>query len=169
MLLTIFTAFPVTASSVPPVARLIRLHMQHIHFIDRIRSCTILSLGNALKGTHAMSDFLPDSVRTELAAAQKNARRKRATRVVHIGDEAYPILEMTEDGFSVDADTAPKLRGFIDIYDGPRHLYQALIVASEQVGDLMRYEFKRNTAASASAPVDFERGEDRPSGLLPSA
>jgi hypothetical protein len=116
-----------------------------------------------------MSDFLPDAVRQELAAARKSARRKRATRVVHVGDEAYPILEMTEDGFSVEADTAPKLRGFIDIYDGPRHLYQALIVASEEIGDMMRYEFKRNTAAAASAPVDFERPDDRPAGLLPSS
>ena len=39
-----------------------------------------------------MSSFLPQSVRDELAAAQKSARRRRATLVVHIGDEAYPIL-----------------------------------------------------------------------------
>lgn len=116
-----------------------------------------------------MSDFLPKSVRDELAAAQKNARRSRATRVVHVGDEAFAILEMTEDGFSVDAEDAPRLRGLIDIYEGPRHLYRALIVASEQVGDLMRYEFKRNTAASMQAPVDFEMTAERPAGLLPHA
>ena len=116
-----------------------------------------------------MSDYLPDAVREELAAARKSERRKRATRVVHVGDEAYPILEMTEEGFAVEADTAPRLRGFIDIYDGPRHLYQALIVASEEIGDMMRYEFKRNTAAAVSAPVDFERPDDRPAGLLPSS
>lgn len=116
-----------------------------------------------------MSSFLPQSVRDELAAAQKQALRRRATRVVHVGDEAYPILEMTERGFSVDAEDAPHLRGFIDIYDGTRHLYQALIIASEQAGDLMRYEFKRNTPAAARAPVDFETPVDIPVGLLPSA
>jgi hypothetical protein len=116
-----------------------------------------------------MSSFLPQSVRDELAAAQKTARRRRATRVVHIGDEAFAILEMTDRGFCVDADDAPRLRGLVDIYDGPRHLYQALIVASEQVGDVMRYEFKRNTAAALHAPVDFETGRDQPIGLLPSA
>jgi hypothetical protein len=114
-----------------------------------------------------MSSFLPQSVREELAAAQKTARRRRATRVVHVGDEAYPILEMSDRGFSVDAEDAPRLRGLIDIYDGPRHLYQALIVASEQVGDLMRYEFKRNTAATGHAPLDFEQDGERPAGLLP--
>jgi hypothetical protein len=114
-----------------------------------------------------MSNFLPQAVRDELAAAQKSARRRRATRVVHIGDEAFPILEMTEDGFSVDATDAPRLRGFIDIYDGAQHLYQALIVASEQQGDLMRYEFKRNTVAETTAPVDFETTDFRSMVLLP--
>ncbi len=115
-----------------------------------------------------MSSFLPQSVRDELAAAQKTARRRRATRVVHIGDEAFAILEMTDRGFCVDLDDAPRLRGLVDIYDGPRHLYQALIVASEQVGDVMRYEFKRNTAAALRAPVDFETANDQPVGFLPS-
>jgi hypothetical protein len=116
-----------------------------------------------------MSDILPDAVREELAAARLRAWRKQATRVVHVGDEAFPILEMTEDGFSVEAATAPRLRGFIDIYDGPRHLYQALIVASEQAGDLMRYEFKRNTVAANRAPVDFEQAKDQAPRLLPPA
>lgn len=114
-----------------------------------------------------MSSFLPKSVRDELAAAQKSARRRRATRVVHVGDEAFPILEMTEGGFVVEAEAAPRLRGFIDIYDGARHLYQALIVASEQQGDLMRYEFKRNTAAMTTPPVDFETSESQAVALLP--
>jgi hypothetical protein len=116
-----------------------------------------------------MSSFLPQAVQDELAAAQRVARRRRATRVVHVGDEAFPILEMTDRGFSVDAEDAPRLRGLIDIYDGPRHLYQALIVASEQAGDLMRYEFKRNTPAETRAPVDFETTPDQVTGLLPPA
>lgn len=114
-----------------------------------------------------MSNFLPKAVLDELVAAQKSSRRRRATRVVHIGDEAFPILEMTEDGFSVDATDAPRLRGLIDIYDGAQHLYQALIVASEQQGDLMRYEFKRNTAAAVTAALDFEAKADQPIALLP--
>ena len=107
-----------------------------------------------------MSDMLPESVRRELAAARLRARRAQASRAVHVGDAAYPILEMSGDGFSVEAASAPRLRGHVDIYDGPRHIYRALIVASEQAGDMMRYEFKRNTAATGQAPVDFERGDD---------
>ncbi|AHM03336.1 hypothetical protein roselon_00936 [Roseibacterium elongatum DSM 19469] len=115
-----------------------------------------------------MIDFLPKEFQDELAQARRRDRRKRATRFVHVGDEAFAILHYTDHGFAVDAKDVPRLRGLIDIFDGPRHLYQALIVASEQDGDLMRYEFKRNTAAAATAPVDFERPGDAPAGLLPS-
>ncbi|MEM7722873.1 MAG: hypothetical protein AAF376_10900 [Pseudomonadota bacterium] len=113
-----------------------------------------------------MSSFLPKSIRDELATAQKRSRRRQATRAVHVGDEAFAILDYSEDGFSVDVEETPRLRGFIDIYDGPRHLYQALIVASARQGDVMRYEFKRNTAATTTAPVDFERPDDQPIALL---
>jgi len=114
-----------------------------------------------------MTDFLPKALQDELAMAQKAARRRKARRVVHVGDEAYPILEFRDDGFAVDGEVTPRLRGLIDIFDGPQHLYQALIVASAEDGDLMRYEFKRNTAAATTAPVDFEQDANRPAGLLP--
>jgi len=54
----------------------------------------------------------------------------------------------------------------VDLYDGSRHLYQCLIVASEEEGDEMRYEFKRNTPAVDSAPLDFERGANKPVALI---
>jgi len=114
-----------------------------------------------------MTDFLPKAIREELAQATRIARRKKVRRVVHVGDEAYPILEFRNDGFAVDGEATPRLRGLIDIFDGPHHLYQALIVASAEDGDLMRYEFKRNTAAATTAPVDFEQVSDRPVALIP--
>jgi hypothetical protein len=39
-------------------------------------------------------------------------------------------------------------------------------VASEIKGDLMRYEFKRNTVASDHAPRDFYQEQDAPIALL---
>jgi hypothetical protein len=114
----------------------------------------------------AMSDFLPKEVMDGLRAAQKKAERKRSRRSVHVGDDVYPILQFAEEGFALDAEYAPHLRGLVDIYEGPKHLYQALIVASEIKGDLMRYEFKRNTVASDHAPRDFYQEQDAPIALL---
>ncbi len=71
-----------------------------------------------------------------------------------------------ENRVSVEEENAPQLRGLVDLYDGSRHLSQCLIVASEAEGGEMRYEFKRSTAASDSAPIDFYRAPDAPVGLL---
>lgn len=117
-----------------------------------------------------MSEYhLPEELRAQLAAAHRKAKRKRARRSVHIGDEAFAILEMSDNGFEVAREDTPHLRGLVDIYEGPRHLYQALIVAAAEAGDVMRYDFKRNTAASGQPPVDFEQKETRPAGLLTKA
>jgi len=114
-----------------------------------------------------MTDFLRKDILEALASARKQTERRKAIRSVHVGEDAYPILEFSEDGFSVDAERVPSMRGFVDIFEGSRHLYQALIVASETEGDRMRYEFKRNTVANRQAPLDFEAAPDRPVGLLP--
>jgi hypothetical protein len=45
----------------------------------------------------------------------------------------------------------------VDLYDGTKHLYQCLIVASEEEAGEMRYEFKRNTRAEDKVPLDFEQ------------
>ncbi len=116
-----------------------------------------------------MTEYLPKELREQLAAARRKTQRKRATRSVHIGDEAFAILDMSDNGFAVDRDEAPRLRGLVDIYEGPNHLYQALIVAAAEAGDLMRYDFKRNTAAVSNPPVDFEHKTNRPAGLLTKA
>ncbi len=116
-----------------------------------------------------MNDFLPKDVLAGLHAAQKRAERKRSRRSVHIGDDVYPILQFADDGFALDGEHAPRLRGLVDIFEGPRHLYQALIVASQEEGDLMRYEFKRNTAAADHAPLDYYREQGAPIALLDSS
>ncbi len=114
-----------------------------------------------------MTDFLPKEVREGLELARKNALRKKNRLRVHAGEEIYPVLRFWQGGFALDADTAPHLRGLVDVYDGGRHMYQALIVAStEEVGELI-FEFKRNTAAIDKAPLDFYRDEDAPIALLP--
>lgn len=113
-----------------------------------------------------MSMYLPQEVRDGLEQARKKAMRKASRLRVSVGDEAVPILKFEEGTFAVDLANAPSLRGFVDIYEGTRHLYQALILASHEDGDQMVYEFKRMTAASEKAPLDYERADDAPIALI---
>ena len=93
--------------------------------------------------------------------AMKNSSRLR----VAVGGEIRPVLQMWKSGFSVDAD-APALRGFVDLYDGSIHLFQCLIVTSEEEAGERRYEFKRATAVAERPALDFELSEDAPVALI---
>ncbi|MCR8724819.1 hypothetical protein [Frigidibacter sp. ROC022] len=113
-----------------------------------------------------MSDFLPREVREGLEMARKrDLARKSRLRVV-VDDQIYPVRRFWDDGFSLDADGAPYLRGLVDLYDGSRHLYTCLIVASEEASGEMIYEFKRHTAAVDKPPRDFYVEEDAPVALI---
>lgn len=111
-------------------------------------------------------DALPKGLQEELKQAHLNVARKKAHLRVAVGEQTYPVLEYRDGGFALDAEDAPHLRGLVDLYAGPNHLSQCLIVASEQDGPLMRYEFKRSTAATDKPPLDFARDPDAPVGLL---
>lgn len=113
-----------------------------------------------------MSTFLSREVQAGIDAAQKQAMRKRSRLRVHVGEEIYPILQFADSTFTVDADTAPHMRGLVDIYDGGRHLYQALIVTSTEDAGERVFEFKRNTMAANTAPRDFYAEPDAPIALL---
>ncbi len=109
--------------------------------------------------------FLPREARESLARApdrEASAGRMR----VQVGEVWYPITALDEDGFEVALNLAPKLRGLVEIHEGPRLLRSALIVAMDPVGDVMRYAFKRTTAPRTTAPLDYERTGDLPSGYL---
>lgn len=113
-----------------------------------------------------MSFFLPKEVREGLEMARKRDLRKKSRLRVRVGDDVFPVLKFYAHGFSLDMDNAPKLRGLVDLYDGTRHLYQCLIVASREEEGQMFYEFKRSTAAVDSAPLDFAREENAPVALI---
>lgn len=116
-----------------------------------------------------MSDFLPKAVRDGLRAAQRDAERRKSRLHIDLDGERLRILRMWDTGFAVEVEDAPRLRGLVDLYDGGRHLYQCLIVAVTEEDGEMRYEFKRRTAASDNAPLDFVRPDNAPFGYLPSS
>ena len=114
-----------------------------------------------------MSTFVSREVQAGLEAEQKRAQRKRSRLRVHAGEKIFTILAFGANRFSVDAQAAPNLRGLVDIYDGGRHLYQALIVTSQEGQGERVFEFKRNTVAATAPAVDFVIDENAPVGLLP--
>ena len=113
-----------------------------------------------------MSEYLPKEVREGLEAARKKSLQKRSRLRVRVGEEDFTILRYWEEGFSLDREDAPHLRGLVDVYDGARHLSQCLIMASEENGHEMVYEFKRETMAGNRPPVDYELDENAPVALI---
>jgi len=113
-----------------------------------------------------MSVFLPKEVREGLEQARKQSLLKKSRLRVHTDDDVFPVLRFWETGFALDIENAPHLRGFVDLYDGAKHLYQCLVVASEENRGEMIYEFKRNTATTDSPALDFVKDESAPVALL---
>ena len=114
-----------------------------------------------------IAEYLSKEVRDGLELARKAQLAKRSRLRVHVDDQTYKIVRFSSNSFAVDGDDAPQLRGLVDIYDGGRHLYQALIVATSFDGTNMVFEFKRNTVTALGPALDFERDENAPAGLLP--
>lgn len=117
-----------------------------------------------------MFQFLSKEVREGLEAARKAALKKKSRLRVEVGNTIYPVLRFWDKGFALDAEISPsKLRGLVDVYDGSRHIFQCLIVASTIEDGELVCEFKRATAVSDRAPLDFWRDENAPVAYLPKA
>ncbi|MEX0310857.1 MAG: hypothetical protein AB3N17_11515 [Tateyamaria sp.] len=112
-----------------------------------------------------MSTFVPKEVQAGLDSARLQSLKSASRLRLSADGVTYPVLRMWKTGFSMQAD-APLMRGYVDLYDGAIHLFQCLIVASDEEAGEMHYEFKRLTAVSESPALDFVRAEDAPVALL---
>ena len=114
-----------------------------------------------------MLEFLPKEVREGLEAARKRDRARKSRLRVQLGEAVFPVLRLWDEGFSLDADRTPRLRGLVDVYDGTRHICQCLIIASTIENGELVCEFKRSTPAEDRPALDFWRDENAPVALLP--
>ncbi len=114
-----------------------------------------------------MSDILPEAVLQGLKEARRKAERKASRLYVEVGEVRLRVLRKWDTGFAVDATEAPQLRGLVDLFDGGKHLYQCLIIATSEVDGEWHYEFKRSTLAMDQAPLDYVRATDAPIAFLP--
>jgi len=113
-----------------------------------------------------MTTYLPPDVQAGLDAARRLARKASSRLRIEVGDDVYHVLRAWDDGFALDAQTTPQLRGRVALYDGTRLLSHGLIIASEEDGGELRFEFKRLTEAHEEQPLDFYRAPDAPVALL---
>ena len=86
---------------------------------------------------------------------------------MQIGAAVFPVIGLTDSSLSFDAEKAPRLRGLVDVFDGSRHILQALIVASRVEGGLLLCSFKRATVVTDRPALDYARDPDAPVGYLP--
>lgn len=114
-----------------------------------------------------MLEFLSKEVREGLDAARKYKERRKSRLRVQVGEAVFPVLRFWQDGFVLDGALTPHLRGLVDVYDGSRHVFQCLIVASVAEGDEIFCEFKRMTPVADKAALDFWLDPTVPVGLLP--
>lgn len=113
-----------------------------------------------------MEAYFSPEVVTGLQKAKAKATQRKARFCVHVGGEVFPILRLTEDGFEVPAQNTPHLRGDVDVYDGPAHLWQCLIVRADRGEYVTRYEYKRQTRPNTGPARDYAEETPPAAGLL---
>ena len=115
-----------------------------------------------------MTEDLPEAVRQGLEAARSAALRRSNRLCIHDRDAIHKVLRMWDGGFALASSDSAPLRGYVDLYDGPRHLSSCLIVASGE-GDRgeRTYEFKIRMPVADRPAADFEQPESAPAALIP--
>ena len=114
-----------------------------------------------------MDNFISDEVRLGLQRAHTKALERKNRLRVQSGAVSTPILRSWDGGFATAAESAPALRGRVDIYDGSKHLYQCLVIFSSREGNEMIYEYKRHTPTEDRRIVDYDEADDKPVALIP--
>ena len=113
-----------------------------------------------------MEVSLSKDIQAGLDAARMDSLRKSSKLRIEVDGIQLKVLRYWGQGFSLDAVSAPKLRGLVDLYDGSAHLFQCLIVAGQEESGEMEYEFKRATKVCEKPALDFERSVDAPVALI---
>ena len=104
-----------------------------------------------------MYTFLPEAVRQGLEDARKAALRRKDRLSVRDGDATHRIRRLWDGGFALDLKGSDKLRGHVDIYDGPKHLYQCLVVSAVADDEERVFEFKWLIAGRGTRVADAAR------------
>ena len=113
-----------------------------------------------------MYTFMSDAVRQGLEEARKAELKRKDRLSVHDGDKIYRIRRFWDGGFALDLGGSERLRGHVDIYDGPKHLYQCLVMSSVADDNERVFEFKWLTPVATAPATDFALPDFVPAGLI---
>ena len=114
-------------------------------------------------------EYLPKELVDGLDAARLRQQTRKSRLRVQLGAQLVPILRFWKDGFALDGAITQNLRGLVDIFDGAKHEFQCLIVASRVENGNLICDFKRATRVEDRAALDYIRDEFAPVGYLPKA
>ncbi|MGF1446326.1 MAG: hypothetical protein ACFBRM_09010 [Pikeienuella sp.] len=98
-----------------------------------------------------MEHTIPSEIAAALEESRRRSRRAASRYRVSAADRFYRVLEMTEDGFVIEAEAPPHLRGFVDICEGDERVFRRLVICVSAGAGLVRYEFKRESPNRAVA------------------
>ena len=113
-----------------------------------------------------MSTFLSKDVLAGLEVAQTTDLKKKNCFRVEFNKKHYPVIRLKKNGFCIEAEKSPMIRGLVDLYDRDKHLKQCLIVAAKEENGIVHFDYKRKTTTQTSAPKDFFQ-ENKVVALLP--
>ena len=101
-----------------------------------------------------MTTYLPEELQERLHAARRAGLKKKSRLRVQADGASYPVLRLSRNGFAVEDETTPPLRGLVELLEGARPIYQCLVIAAAAEDGEMRGapDAKVRTGPAAGCP-----------------
>lgn len=80
------------------------------------------------------------------------------------GSVSWPIRRIWSDGFALAV--GQQIRGFVDVYDGERHVFSCLACENGIEGDEQLFEIQQRNKGRVRAPQDFASEAGGEAGAL---
>ena len=112
-----------------------------------------------------MDIVIPSEIAGAIEVARRDEVRRKSPYRVRSGQRLHTVFEWTPDGFVIESDGRPPLRGDAEVLRGDERVLQSLVICTWARDGLVGYEFKRDNSG-CEVPADYVRPAH--GGLLPS-